>query len=449
MTNIVKCTQCNLIVNELLSYVQNKVSVIDEDTLVRVCTSAFEASEIKIAKSLLFEAIPTDKRKIIRKNAGKEKRDLTDIINLFKSTDPDIIPIFVAKDLDKLPPVTFDHLDCTKLLKDMVIMKSEIDSIKSSYVTHDDINDLKREICRLGSDSLPPTSAFKVNTKRSAWLDSGPMGLSHDCHTLTFDEFQIEDRHKDITKSPSPLTYRDVRVDVYEHEPTAAAPTSSEPQQSVTTEQACAGGSKGRDARGERLSATLHHEPRAGSDSSASGEAAAVTSPQSPAQSVPQILALANKARHIPADGWRERQKSQMSPVISNEGWQYVQRKKPSKYRFVGKSGVARDLQCNFKAADKKIPIFITNVHLDTKECDIIDYIRNKTNEVVDLEKINMKTQRGHKAYKFLTSECNVSLFLDERLWPTGIIFRRFVHFKNKRSNSPRAVAGLSKVRNE
>lgn len=112
-------------------------------------------------------------------------------------------------------------------------------------------------------------------------------------------------------------------------------------------------------------------------------------------------------------------------------------------------SGVARDLQCNFKAAYKKIPIFITNVHLDTNECDIIDYIRNKTKEVVVLERINMKTQRGHKAYKFLTSECNVSLYLDEQLWPAGIIFRRFVNFKHKKSNSPPTVTGLNELRNE
>ncbi|CAH2088955.1 unnamed protein product [Euphydryas editha] len=180
MTKVLKCNQCNIVIDELLSYLQNKISVADEETLVRICTSSFTTEEIKKSKTLLFDSIPGERRKILRKNKGKEERDLGDIISLFKSVDPDVIPVFVARQLEKLPPILFDHLDCTKILKDILILKSEVEAIKNSYVKVEDIQEIKNGLLRLRCDPILPASAFKVNTKRGAWMDSGPMGLSHD-----------------------------------------------------------------------------------------------------------------------------------------------------------------------------------------------------------------------------------------------------------------------------
>lgn len=115
-SNIVKCTTCNIVINELLSFIQNKVDVMDEVALVQICESSFSIEEIKEAKNLLFTSIITSERNIQRKRDGKASRDLNDIISLVKGTDPELVPIFVAKNLQKLPPVTFDHVDVTRLL---------------------------------------------------------------------------------------------------------------------------------------------------------------------------------------------------------------------------------------------------------------------------------------------------------------------------------------------
>lgn len=115
MSVTVKCNVCNIVIDEMLSYIQNKLSVIDEETLVRLCTSAFTAAEIKISKALLFESVPTGKRNVLRKGDRKEQREINDIMNLFRTADPSSIPVFVARQLEKLPPILFDHLDCTKL----------------------------------------------------------------------------------------------------------------------------------------------------------------------------------------------------------------------------------------------------------------------------------------------------------------------------------------------
>ncbi|CAG9578123.1 unnamed protein product [Danaus chrysippus] len=133
--------------------------------------------QIEEASSLLFESIPVEHRKTSRKGKGKEARTLYDIISLLKRTEPDILPVYVARNLEILPPIGVDHLDISKLLKDLTMVQAEIKNIKASYVTKDQLQEVKKEC--LGSKSAsPPFSAVKVNMRRGAYRNSGPMGLS-------------------------------------------------------------------------------------------------------------------------------------------------------------------------------------------------------------------------------------------------------------------------------
>lgn len=59
--------------------------------------------------------------------------------------DTEELPVFVARNLYKLPPVTFDHVDVTRLLKDIVILQQEMIDIKQSYAR-------KEELCSLKTD---------------------------------------------------------------------------------------------------------------------------------------------------------------------------------------------------------------------------------------------------------------------------------------------------------
>ncbi|CAF4843292.1 unnamed protein product [Pieris macdunnoughi] len=129
--------------------------------------------------------------------------------------------------------------------------------------------------------------------------------------------------------------------------------------------------------------------------------------------------------------------------------WQTVTRRKTKcKQRFAGMTGQASD-GVNFKAAERFIPIFISNVHKDTVESDIIDYVLKKTQVNISLKKISIKRHNNHLAYKFMIPEDNLSLFLDDKLWPKGIIFRRFVHYKNRHiKNETNMNSGLVNVNN-
>lgn len=55
--NTLKCVNCNIVINELLSFIQNKIAVIDNESLIRICISAFSEEEVECAKKLLFTSI--------------------------------------------------------------------------------------------------------------------------------------------------------------------------------------------------------------------------------------------------------------------------------------------------------------------------------------------------------------------------------------------------------
>ncbi|KAM3962012.1 uncharacterized protein ACR2FA_003906 [Aphomia sociella] len=175
----VKCNSCNIVINELLCYVQNKISICDEESLVKICTSTYTSEQIQKSHTLLFESVSSAAlRKIARKGKEKDDRMLYDILNFFKVTDPNMLPVFVAREIEKLPPITFDHLDVSKLLKDLVLVQEDIKKIKASYATIEQLDDVRKECFNVKNQS-PPFSAAKINIKRGAYRDSGPIGLCH------------------------------------------------------------------------------------------------------------------------------------------------------------------------------------------------------------------------------------------------------------------------------
>lgn len=411
--NTLKCSQCNIVIDELLAYVQNKISVIDEETLKRICVSAFTSSEISKSKCLLFESLPPVQRKILRKGSKKEERDLDDIISVFKSVDPDIIPVFVARVLEKLPPILFDHLDCTKLLKDLTKLSSEIADIKATYITVQQFEELRSDIRNLKYASLPPSSVNLstgyVNIKRGAWnMSSGPVGLTLD-HNSSAEEhenlqgLQLQNNEcnvLDVNKDNCALECTPQSQSMHENE-TSTPPVTTEAESAI-------------DAVAPPIQLVSYER---------GGMPSTEMSPISvnPGDTIQKIVTINSQ------------------PQTANESknaWRTVNRRqKKPKYRYLGEKGKAETSTSSFKAAEKMTPIFITNVHNDTVESDIVDYIKSKTQVTVSLEKINTKKILNHKAYKFFVPETKVTEFLDENIWPDGIIFRRFVHYKNRRAD--------------
>ncbi|CAG9131007.1 unnamed protein product [Plutella xylostella] len=73
------------------------------------------SEEVKTLTSSLSPAPPSYYVEYIYRGNGSMKKDLQNIIWVFQGTDPYNILMYVARDLYKLPPVTLDHINLTRL----------------------------------------------------------------------------------------------------------------------------------------------------------------------------------------------------------------------------------------------------------------------------------------------------------------------------------------------
>lgn len=399
----VKCNNCNIVVCELLAFLQNKIEIMNEEDLVRLCTSCFSTKDIDAAKNLFFESIPKGKSKITRKGNGKSKRDLFDVITLLKELDPELIPIYVAKDLQKLPPITFDHIDATKLLKDILVLQKELQTIKHTYVTEEQLDALRNDLKNLQRMSIVNNFATDhVSRKRggglmdSYFLNSGPVGLPHTSQEVTGAEAH---------DCNSPTNLKSPSSELSSHSPENASPICFSVPQQVLSETGV-------------------------NDSPVPVNTVVVTR-----TSQPTVTSRGGVWSKLKTAGVEKAQSENetLSTENNKDEWITVSSKqkkdKKEKNRFFSAKGKA-SCSGNFKAADMKIPLFINYVDKDTTEDDILQYIEQKTKCNVTMKKINTKRDRGYDAYKVFVPQHKLALFLNEDLWPEGISFRRFVYIQ-------------------
>lgn len=86
-----------------------------------------------------------------------------------------------------------------------------------------------------------------------------------------------------------------------------------------------------------------------------------------------------------------------------------MQYKKKSNKFYRGQVGTASVLNGNFKAAERRIPMFTSRIDKDVVDSEITDYILQKTQELVKLEKIKIRNEKFYKAFKFFVAEFETS----------------------------------------
>lgn len=399
-SQVLKCSNCNIVICEILAFIQNKLDVMDEESLLRVCATSFPEEDVAEAKKLLFDSV--SKTGIRRRKAGKNRRELEDIIDLFQQTPPEEMPIFVARDLLKLPPVSFDHVDVTRLLKDIVVIQKELRNIQESYAsdvkyaTVNELQDLKLEIENLKKSTTIPSTVkndLYVNTHRGAFCmqdsfecNSGPMGLLHGTLYSTPEKADKSDVGKPTDSNKPSCSYASV---------------------TATTNQ------------NSRLTHTH-------------GESKRVEARTATAGAVANRTVAKPRWASMPADA------NNKEDCNLESDWVTVTRhRKKTNARFQAREGRAQvSGSSTFKAADVKIPLYIYNVSKETKVEDISNYIMNKTGAQVTLEKVIMKEEKDYDSYKMYVSKSKLNLFEDDNLWPSGILFRRYIVFNKNRKDS-------------
>ena len=118
-------------VNELLCFISNKIDIMTQDLLVKLCMDFYAKEVIESAKKLVYSKCKALNstimlpRYIKRQGPKKKQSDVLDIIGLCHEMGCNL-PVFVAQDLSHLPSVSANSFDIASLMDDIEDMKIQL-----------------------------------------------------------------------------------------------------------------------------------------------------------------------------------------------------------------------------------------------------------------------------------------------------------------------------------
>ncbi|KAF9823197.1 hypothetical protein SFRURICE_001148 [Spodoptera frugiperda] len=343
----------------------------DEVSIVQICRSAYKEEEVCSAKLMLFQSLGQLEQMPSRRRDGGDK-SLQDIISLLKRTDPDDVPEFVARDLHKLPPVTFDHVDVTGLLKDITCLKASLEDMKSKMeASQATINDLRGEVALLrNATSVSGSIDIKnVNTRRGA----------QNASVISFES---------ANSSASPVA--DVADDARRPAATAVSTPAAEARVGTSTPK------------------------RAYAAVSATNKSAVTQTKRSKAKGGQQTR------------GKPQPPTSPKKDTCDKDGFIKVERrkKKPPCRNQCGTAQTGPNIL--LRPAVPTTQLYVSRLHHTTTVEQIVEYVRSKTNWTLRVEKLESRHNTNFKSFMVRVPTHHFETFLKEEFWPKGVVYRRF-----------------------
>ena len=220
--------------NELLCFVSNKMDIMTEELLVKLCADFYGKHVIEAAKRLLFDLCRSVRvdidlpRQVRRQGPKKKNADLIDTIRLCHEMGSDL-PVFVARDLASLPPISADCFDVSSLLRDMENIKLELralgDMSKIAADLSSAVNTMKEmtHVMHVNTtihppgvtDTTPPTESLSSTADANRMspcdisvglTDDGPMLVGNDSRPTTRDSTSTEPSCTRVAETIEDLT---------------------------------------------------------------------------------------------------------------------------------------------------------------------------------------------------------------------------------------------------
>ena len=125
------------ITNELLCYVSCKVRICTFDVIVKMCTDFYDSDVIAAAKDDLMGCVtlPEDDKRSGRRRVNLKEVHMKDIVSIFLEIKPEDVPVFLAGDLNNVPPMSLNNFDMSRIITDMEVLKSQMKIIQEAQET--------------------------------------------------------------------------------------------------------------------------------------------------------------------------------------------------------------------------------------------------------------------------------------------------------------------------
>ncbi|XP_049886617.1 uncharacterized protein LOC126381130 [Pectinophora gossypiella] len=354
----------NVIINEFLTFVQNKIDVLDELSIVQICATNFTEAEIFEGKNVLYTACGGGFKNVLRKGDDKKKKNVTDVMKLLKEIDPDAQPTFVAKDLNRLPPVTFDYVDVTRLLKDMTVIKSELTNFQLKMT--DEMTDLRNSLdahaSKDRSESMMTITPKRLLTKQSL----PPMNQSA----------AIPDGSHEAVHTP---TYRDIVLD----QSRSKRPRRAKPVRMLTDITGVNGVTKTTSAR-----------PSSGMGSAGASQISReIVTTQLPSNANDDSYTMVNRTK-------RKAKTSNMRGTLESS--------------------------THIEVAEPQCHVYVSRTKKTVTVEDMKEHIRERGQECMSIELLKAYNETSFNSFKVTVRSGQLDVFLDAGFWPAGLVYRRY-----------------------
>lgn len=375
-----------LVVSELLAFLQHQLEIMDEASVTQISVANFSEDEIRGARAQLYESLRLTEFALPSRRGSLAERCLQDIITILRDTDRKFLPTFVAKELRKLPPVTFDHVYVTRLLKDITTLKTTQAAMNFNLESSQKIiNDLHNEVVDLRNNA-------KVHTSQMSESDEE---ANHDLSYEVVNSLHINEQL--VLPKPTPPA-----------KPTWAEQCEPIKMNGISTKD------------NTSISYPVVYKQTISSktqDNNRTESSPINNHSQTPE---PEMQTVSKKRRS------RKNKKptSQPEPSVQPdpEGFVKVEKKK--------KAPVERS-QRPFKIIEppppsiRYVPLYVVRLSLKTSVEHVVEYLRLKTTWILNVDKLESKNNTTFNTFRIWVPSQHVSRFLKENYWPKGCICRR------------------------
>ena len=175
-------TNHDIQINELLRFVSCKSRVMSNPHISKLCCDFYTNTAIQEAKDVLLGNISlpeSDKRKSRRKTKIAAT-NMQDIITIFYEMKPREMPVFVAENLNNLPPLSMNNFDMSHIIEEMAVIKCKMallqEAQEKSLAVHIAMcNDPDRAQPTAGTPTAGAQSATNPEVRTGPQLeDAGP-----------------------------------------------------------------------------------------------------------------------------------------------------------------------------------------------------------------------------------------------------------------------------------
>ena len=202
--------------NELLCFVFNKLSLQLTPTISLLCINTYDEKTIEDAKTLLLHHCEINGvlgkfRCVKRTGQDKKAKNMEDIMKMAHLLG-DKGPCFVAADLSKLPPISIDNIDVCNLLTKIESMETDLKYTKDlcskmaqKFEQH--MNSCKKDIHEevVGASSTNPNSSKCITAGTHTATNSGlPASTLPQANGAQNETSNLSSRHPNTTSGQQP-----------------------------------------------------------------------------------------------------------------------------------------------------------------------------------------------------------------------------------------------------